>query len=229
MDGIINVNKPKDLTSFKTVDLIRRMLGIKKAGHAGTLDPSATGVLLVCLGRACAASSRLMEGEKTYEADITFGIKTDSGDADGKVLSKTRANVKKEDVEKAVKAFLGETQQVPPMVSALHFKGKRLYELARAGINVKREPRKITVSDIKVTGFSDVEFPKATILVRCSKGTYIRTLCEDIGAKLGLDAHESRLVRLRSGRFDISESKTVDEIGELYRAGRIGEIIINDF
>lgn len=229
MDGIVNINKPAGITSFKVVSFMRNLTKIKKIGHAGTLDPCARGVLLVCLGKACKSSSKLMNMAKVYETDITFGITTDSGDVDGKILSKKPVVLTREDLEKTVKSFIGEIEQVPPMVSAVHHKGRRLYELARKGITVERTPRKVKIHDIKILDFKDDSYPTATMVVSCSKGTYIRTLCEDIGKSLGIGAYESRLIRLKSGKYDISSSKTLDEIENLYNSGRLSEAVINEY
>ncbi len=225
MDGIIVLNKPKGITSFKAIQIIKKAAGIKKIGHAGTLDPSATGVLIVCTGNACKFSSLLMGKEKEYEAEITFGITTDSGDADGKILSSQKASLTRGDIEKTIPALTGEIEQIPPMVSALHHKGERLYDLARRGITVDRPPRKVTVHEIKILSFTDGENPKARIMVRCSKGTYIRTLCEDIGKAIGCGAFESELVRTRVGQYDIKDSVTLEEAEKLSREGRIREVL----
>lgn len=229
MDGLLAVNKPQGLTSFKTVLFIRNLLKIKKAGHAGTLDPMAEGVLLVCLGKKCKNISKLADLDKTYEAEITFGIATDSGDSDGKILSKSPVSLRKENIAEILPAFIGEIMQVPPMVSALHHKGKRLYELARKGIIVDRPPRKIKINSIELLDFKEGEYPTAYIKVSCSKGTYIRSLCEDIGKKLGVPAHESKLTRTKIGNFDLSTCYNLLEIKHLFENGKLGEILINDF
>jgi len=229
MDAVINLDKPAGITSFKAVDIIRKMLGIKKAGHAGTLDPMATGVLIVCLGKACKFSSSLMASDKEYEAEITFGISTDSGDSDGKVTQNSKVSLGEDDVRHAVKSFIGEIEQVPPMVSAIHHKGKRLYELARKGISVERNSRKVKINGMEFLGFTSGDHPKARVLVSCSKGTYIRTLCEDIGKKLGVPAHESYLRRTKSGAFDVRDSRTLEDIRKLYENGRLEEALIHDY
>lgn len=227
MDGIIVLNKPKGITSFKAIQIIKKVSGMKKIGHAGTLDPSATGVLVVCAGTACRFSSLIMGMEKEYEAEITFGITTDSGDGDGKVLTVQKAAVTKNDVESAIPAFTGEIEQVPPMLSALHHKGERLYDLARKGVTVERPARKVVVHEIRLLDFSEGDNPKARLLVRCSKGTYIRTLCEDIGKALGCGAYESALVRTRVGQYDIKDSITLEQAEILSREGRIKEVMRN--
>lgn len=229
MDAILNVDKPSGISSFKVVEIIRKMTKIKKVGHAGTLDPMATGVLLICLGNACKRSSSLMGFDKEYEAEITFGIETDSGDSDGRVISECEADIDENDLREAIGSFVGEIDQIPPMVSALHHKGVRLYELARQGKTVAREPRKITINGIKLLSFKDGKNPKAEILVSCSKGTYIRTLCEDIGKKLGCRAHESRLKRTRVGKFDISSSVTIEDVRKAVDSNSLKEMAINEY
>lgn len=229
MDAVINVDKPSGITSFKVVDKIRKLLKIKRVGHAGTLDPIATGVLIVCLGDACKHSSALMGADKQYEAEITFGISTDSGDVQGKVISEKKAVLNRTDIENVMPYFIGDIEQVPPMVSAIHHKGIRLYELARKGISVQRASRKIKIHNIQLISFEEGDNPKARILVDCSKGTYIRTLCEDIGKALDLHAHESYLRRTKSGKFDVKDSFTLEQIKDLYENGRLEEALCHDY
>ncbi len=224
MDGIINVLKPSGVSSFRVVKMIKRITSSKKVGHCGTLDPMATGVLLICVGKACKSASDHLGSDKEYEADIVFGISTDSGDSDGKVTASMPVSLTGEQVEKAVLSYKGDIEQVPPMVSALHHKGQRLYELARQGKTVERAPRSVKIYDIGLLAYEPSENPKATIRVSCSKGTYIRTLCEDIGKKLGVPAHETRLVRLRSGKYRIENSLKVEDIEKAVKEGRAAEI-----
>ncbi len=226
MDAIIVVNKPKGISSFRVVDRIRKLTKIKKIGHAGTLDPSATGVLIICLDKACKRSDEFMGHDKEYEAEMVFGITTDSGDSDGKILSKKEVKVEKKDLEDTIKRFIGEIEQVPPMVSALHHKGQRLYDLARQGITVDRPARKIRINYIDLLSFEEGPNPRVRIKVGCSKGTYIRTLCEDIGASLGTGAYESQLTRTKSGKFRIEDSHTLEEIENLYNNGTLDSILI---
>ncbi len=226
MDAVIVVNKPKGISSFRVVDRIRKLTKIKKVGHAGTLDPSATGVLIVCLDKACKRSDEFMGHDKEYEAEMVFGITTDSGDSDGNILSKKEVKVEKKELEEAIKRFIGEIEQVPPMVSALHHKGQRLYDLARQGITVDRPPRKVRVNSIELLSFEEGPNPRARIRVDCSKGTYIRTLCEDIGSSLGVGAYESQLIRTKSGAFRIEDSHTLEEIENLYNNGGLDSILI---
>lgn len=226
MDAVIVVNKPKGISSFRVVDRIRKLTKIKKVGHAGTLDPSATGVLIICLDKACKRSDEFMGHDKEYEAEMVFGITTDSGDSDGNILSKKEVKVERKDLEEAIKRFVGEIEQVPPMVSALHHKGKRLYDLARQGITVDRPPRKVRINSIALLSFEDGPNPRARIKVGCSKGTYIRTLCEDIGSSLGVGAYESQLIRTKSGAFRIEDSHTLEEIENLYNNNGLDSILI---
>ena len=226
MDGIIAVDKPKGITSFKAVEFIRRLTGVRRVGHAGTLDPWATGVLLVCVGKACSLVSKLMACDKEYEAQITFGISTDSGDPQGQITGKESVKIEKEKLREVLSSFVGPLLQVPPMVSAVRHKGKHLYELARKGITVEREPRKIMVHSLELLDFEDGDFPTAQIKVACSKGTYIRTLCEDIGKKLGCFAHESQLRRTKVGGVNISSCLSFEDLSTLAEKGRLAEAFL---
>ncbi len=226
MDGIIALDKPKGITSFKAVEFIRRLTGVRRVGHAGTLDPWATGVLLICVGKSCSLVSRLMACDKEYEAQITFGISTDSGDPMGNITGKEPVKLSECELRRALSSFVGSLQQVPPMVSAVRHKGEHLYELARRGITVEREPRKIVVHSLELLSFEDGQFPQARIRVSCSKGTYIRTLCEDIGKKLGCFAHESELRRTKVGGVDISSCLTKEELSLLSEKGRLSEAFL---
>jgi len=212
MDGILVVNKPSGITSHDVVNFIRRRFNIKRVGHAGTLDPMATGVLVVLLGKATKLSNTFTGDDKEYVAKIFFGKKTDTQDSQGRVIEeKNIGSIDIENVKKALDNFKGEIEQVPPMVSAIKHRGKRLYQLARAGKTVNREPRRITISSIEMLDF---RFPELTFKVRCSKGTYVRTLCEDIGKVLGVPSHMSGLIRSASGDFLLEDSKNLDEVHE---------------
>jgi len=197
-NGILVVNKPKGITSHDVVNSVRRVFGIKRVGHAGTLDPAATGVLIILVGSATKLSGQLMTDEKAYRACVRFGIYTDTQDSTGRILRTGEVKFRAEDLESCLLSFLGPGEQIPPMYSALRHKGKRLYKLARRGIEVERKPRRIFIRSIGMTRF---ESPFATIEVTCSKGTYIRQLCADIGERLGCPAHMAELERLRSGAF----------------------------
>ena len=211
-DGILIVNKPKGVTSHDVVDVIRRKFNIKRVGHAGTLDPLATGVLIILLGKATALSESFMSEDKEYIATIHIGKKTDTQDSTGKVIEeKAIDGLDIDSVNKALASFLGETQQIPPMVSAKKYKGKKLYKLARKGITVERKPCNIKISEIELLDF---KLPEITIRVKCSKGTYVRTLCEDIGNRLDYPSHMSALTRSASGRFTLKEALDLDRINE---------------
>jgi len=212
MDGILVVNKPSGITSHDVVDFIRRKFNIKRVGHAGTLDPMATGVLVMLLGKATTLSNTFTNDDKEYIAKIFFGKSTDTQDAQGKVIEeKNIDNLDIEDIKKALENFRGQISQIPPMVSAIKYRGKKLYQLARSGQTIAREPRKINISSIEILDF---KFPELIFKVKCSKGTYVRTLCEDIGKALGVPSHMSSLVRNASGDFLLEDSKNLEEVDE---------------
>ncbi len=211
MNGIINVYKEKGYTSHDVVAKLRGILHMKKIGHTGTLDPDAVGVLPVCVGKGTKVCSLLTDRDKTYEAVVKLGVITDTEDMTGEVLEKRPVTVTEEDIKKILSSFMGEIEQIPPMYSAIKVQGKKLYELAREGKIIERKPRKITIHKIQLlnVNLSEQEF---SIRVTCSKGTYIRTLCQDIGEKLGCGAAMKSLVRTRVGSFSIEDAKTLDEI-----------------
>ncbi|PIP68186.1 MAG: tRNA pseudouridine(55) synthase TruB [Candidatus Omnitrophica bacterium CG_4_9_14_0_2_um_filter_42_8] len=212
MDGILVVNKPSGITSHDVVDFIRRKFNIKRVGHAGTLDPLATGVLVMLLGKATKLSNTFLNDDKEYIAKLYFGKSTDTQDSQGKALEEKNIEpIDIEDIKKTLENFKGEIEQIPPMVSAIKYKGKKLYELARSGKTVAREPRKIKISEIEILDF---KFPEITFKVKCSKGTYVRTLCEDIGRSLGVPSHMSGLVRSASGDFLLENSKNMEDADE---------------
>ncbi|MDD4168950.1 MAG: tRNA pseudouridine(55) synthase TruB [Desulfotomaculaceae bacterium] len=212
---MINVLKPPGMTSHDVINFIRRTLKIKKAGHTGTLDPGAAGVLVVCLGRSTRIARFITDADKEYRAEITFGANTFTGDSFGAVIAKYDASGLTESVVRAVlKSFTGKIEQVPPMVSALKWRGKKLYELARAGQVVERQARVVTINSleyIRGAGWGTTR-PVALLDLTCSKGTYVRTLCADIGNYLGCGAYMSFLVRTRVGAFCISEAYTLEDI-----------------
>jgi len=210
MDGVLVVDKPKGVTSHDIVDLIRKKFHIKKVGHAGTLDPQATGVLVILIGKACKLSAHLTADDKEYETILTLGVATDSEDAQGRVL-KTKAvgKIKPEEIEQAFSQFLGEIKQVPPMFSALKHKGKKLYTLARRGIEIRRKARSICIYSLKLIKYTS---GKIHFFVSCSKGTYVRTLCSDIAKALGYPGHLSKLRRLKSGSFNIKQAVTTEQL-----------------
>ncbi len=206
--GIVNINKPAGMTSHSVVSRVRRILEIKRVGHTGTLDPDAEGVLPICVGKATKLSDYVMGKEKIYRAIVHLGITTNTQDMSGEVLSKTTPSISKQEFEMAISSFIGEIKQIPPMYSAIKVDGKKLYELARKGIEVERKERNVTIYAINI---EDFDGKTATINVHCSKGTYIRTLCHDIGQKLGCGASMGKLIRTKNGRFDISDSVTLEE------------------
>ncbi len=230
MNGFINVLKPPGMTSHDVVNFIRRNLGVKKVGHTGTLDPGAAGVLLICLGSATRLAGFLIEEDKEYRAEITFGITTLSGDAFGEVTSKENASgLSEEEVRLVLPHFHGKIIQVPPMTSAIKLNGKKLYELARAGLEVDRPGRVVYINSLEFVCGSGwgTPHPRALMHLSCSKGFYVRSLCLDIGSRLGCGAHMSFLVRTRVGSYEISDSLTLEEIKALYSKNTLNEKVIN--
>ena len=209
MNGVVVLDKPEGKTSHDMVNFMRRLTGIRRIGHTGTLDPMATGVLPICIGSAAKAADMLMLADKRYTAELTLGITTDTEDISGNVITRENVSVEKHKTEEAVKSFVGESEQIPPMYSAIKQNGKKLYELARQGIEVEREKRKITIFSIDIL---DISENTLKIDVHCSKGTYIRTLCADIGKKLGTGACMTSLRRTASGRFTEKDAFTPDEL-----------------
>ena len=216
MDGIINVYKEKGYTSHDVVAILRGILKTRKIGHTGTLAPDAEGVLPICVGKATKVADAIMGSEKVYEAALRFGCETDTQDASGEVTQTYQYEFCQGDAMGAISSFIGEYEQIPPMYSAVKVGGIKLYELARQGVEVDRKPRRVAIHDIQVLSLHE---SGAVIRVRCSKGTYIRTLCEDIGRRLGYGAHMERLVRLQSGRFAREDSCTLDQIERHMREG----------
>lgn len=226
MDGVLNVFKPAGPTSHDIVAQVRRVFGQKRVGHAGTLDPMATGVLVVCLGKATRIVEYLVLGAKEYRARMVLGVTTDTQDSTGAVIEERDASsVTREALEGAARAFVGEIEQVPPMVSAVKHQGKRLYELARQGKTVERTPRRVSVYSIEVTDFEPGERAEAEMTVRCSSGTYIRTLCADMGERLGCGAHMSMLERTRVGRFAVDDAVTPEELAVAKDEGRLESVL----
>jgi tRNA pseudouridine55 synthase len=215
-DGLVVVDKPAGWTSHDVVGKLRRIYGIRRIGHAGTLDPDATGILLVGVGRVTRLLRFLTESPKVYRGEIGFGVATDTLDAAGTVLERRpMPDITTEDVEQAVTRFIGDIEQIPPMVSALKVGGKRLHELARKGEEVEREARKVHIDSIDVESFSggpEPGFPRAVVTVRCGSGTYIRSLAADIGAALGGIAHLVWLRRLQVGPYGLDAALTVEQI-----------------
>ena len=225
MNGIIVIDKPPKKTSHDMVYFVRRLTGIKKVGHTGTLDPDATGVLPICIGRAPKAADMLTGADKEYETELVLGKTTDTQDASGKVISEQTVNVTEKEILDTVSQFIGEITQIPPMFSAIKQDGKKLYELARQGISVERKARKVTVYGIDVTEI-DLENNTVKLTVRCSKGTYIRTLCEDIGKKLGVGAYMNTLRRTKSAGFGLEQSHTVEELTKMKEENKLNEAVL---
>ena len=225
LDGIIVIDKPKDITSFKVVSIVRRSLGIKKVGHMGTLDPMATGVLPVMLGKATKTLDLIVNHKKKYKASVKFGLETDTQDITGKIAKYYDKKIKCDELEQAVGRFTGEIYQIPPMYSAVKRGGVKLYELARRGECVERDKRKVFVDSIDIIDF-DEQKQEATILVNCSRGTYIRSLCADIGEALGSAGTMTGLRRLESNGFSIDMSLTVEKFLEYIKLGRIDDMIV---
>ncbi len=228
LSGILNINKPKGLTSHDVVDKVRKLSGIRKVGHAGTLDPIATGVLVVCLGKATRLVRFIMDSPKTYRATLRLGISTDTHDAEGQIIREAPVNVTLEEVKEALKSFTGTIEQIPPLYSAIKIRGKRLYELAREGKEVTLLPRQVEIYRIEVLEW---DIPFLTLEVECSPGTYIRALARDLGEKLGCGAHVTELTRLRSGRFTLEDAVTLEEIevGKLKQFLLPPEMAVADF
>lgn len=223
INGVLNVYKEKGYTSHDVVAKLRGILKQKKIGHTGTLDPEARGVLPVCLGRGTKLCGMLTDKRKTYQAVLCLGIETDTQDMTGEVVSRCPVEVTAEEVEDCIRSFAGDQMQVPPMYSALKVGGKKLYELAREGKEIERKPRPVTFYEIKILS---MELPLVTIEVTCSKGTYIRTLCHDIGEKLGCKGCMESLLRTRVDRFFIEDSLKLSRIEELAARGCLEEYIV---
>lgn len=218
MNGIIIIDKPKGKTSHDMVSLMRRLTKIRRIGHTGTLDPMATGVLPICIGCATKAADMLTLSDKCYRAEMILGKTTSTLDAEGEVLEEHEVNVTESEIREAIKNFEGEIEQIPPMYSAIKQNGKKLYELAREGIEVERPSRRVTINSIDIV---EIEAERIVFEVSCSKGTYIRTLCDDIGKKLGTGAYMSALRRIKTGCFSIDEAYTVKELTALAESGEL--------
>jgi tRNA pseudouridine55 synthase len=227
--GIILVDKPEEWTSHDVVNCIRRRFRIRKVGHCGTLDPIATGLLVIVCGRATKLSSRLTTQDKVYAGSLTLGVETHSQDRTGDVTAEhDPSGVTEQAVREVFAKYVGDIEQIPPMVSAIKKDGKALYRLARKGQEVEREPRSITIHSLEITG---IELPHVSFTVHCSKGTYVRTLCADIGQDLGCGAHMRDLRRMASGTFSIENACTMDQIKSwereefLARMTPLGEVL----
>lgn len=223
-DGIINVYKEQGFTSHDVVAKMRGILGQRKIGHTGTLDPAAEGVLPVCVGKGTRLCDMLTDKDKTYRATLLLGTVTDTQDITGTVLKTTDTGaLTEEEVRTVILSFVGDYLQVPPMYSALKVDGKKLYELAREGKEVERKARPVKIHEIVI---ESVELPEVVMSVTCSKGTYIRTLCHDIGEKLAVGGCMKTLLRIQVGRFSMEESRTLSELQKLKDEGRISEAVL---
>lgn len=222
-EGVINVYKERGFTSHDVVARLRGILRMKRIGHTGTLDPDAEGVLPVCLGHATRLCDMLTDETKVYRAVMLLGVETDTQDITGQVVRQFPVQVAEEQVTEVINGFLGGYDQIPPMYSALKVDGKKLYQLARQGRTVERKPRRVTIRSIEV---DRMELPRVTMTVECSKGTYIRTLCHDMGKRLGCGACMEKLLRVRVGRFCLEDALTLGQIEELRDAGELeGRIV----
>lgn len=224
IDGILNIYKEKGFTSHDVVAKLRGIVKQKKIGHTGTLDPEAEGVLPVCLGKATKVCDLLTDRDKTYEAVLLLGRTTDTQDTTGSILEeKETAHLTEKEVRGAIYSFEGEYDQVPPMYSALKVNGRKLYELARAGQEVERKPRRVQILKIEILS---MDLPSVNIRVSCSKGTYIRTLCQDIGDQLGCGGCMDRLLRVQAGPFSLKDSLKLSEVEQIMADGRIEDYLI---
>lgn len=225
LDGVLLLNKPRGVSSNGALQRARRALGAAKAGHTGTLDPMASGLLPVAFGEATKFSQYLLDADKVYLAEVRLGTTTDTGDAEGEITATCDHRPAAEEVRLACEHFVGEIDQVPPMYSAVKRDGKALYEYARAGVEVERQPRRVQIRAIDVV---DIDESRFTIRVRCSKGTYIRSLAEDLGQFLGCGAHLSGLVREGTGPFSLSETVPLDVFESSPQEMRLGWLLSVD-
>lgn len=225
-NGIINVYKEAGFTSFDVVAKMRGILGQRKIGHTGTLDPDATGVLPVVVGNATKLVDMLTDKKKEYVAELKLGVRTDTLDASGKVLETKEVTCNEEQIREAVISFVGDIMQIPPMYSALKVDGQKLCDLARQGKEVERKPRPVTIHEIEILNIDMEGGPTVKIRVLCSKGTYIRTLCDDIGTKLNCGAVMISLIRTMSGAYSLDTAHTLTELQSLKDEGRLDEVII---
>lgn len=224
MNGVIVINKEKNFTSFDVVAVARGILREKKIGHSGTLDPMATGVLPILIGRAAKAQSLLPDTDKEYEAEFQLGMTTDTLDITGKVLSETESDFTREDIEAILPEFRGDIMQVPPMYSAVQKDGMRLYDLARQGIEVERQARPVCIDKLELTAF-DESTQRGKLLISCSKGTYIRVICDDIGKALGCGCVMTALCRTMACGFKLEDAVTLKELERLKNEDRIDEVL----
>ena len=224
INGILNINKEAGYTSHDVVAKLRGITKQKKIGHTGTLDPDAKGVLLICLGKATKVCELLTNKDKVYVTTLLLGKSSDTQDSTGEILSEhPTSHLTEEEVADCIKGFIGESHQIPPMYSALKVNGKKLYELAREGKEIERQPRKIAIEEMNILW---MDLPRVRIEVKCSKGTYIRTLCHDIGHKLGCGGLMEELLRTKVGDYTLEDSITLDEFRELFLNGQTEEVLL---
>ncbi len=224
ISGVINIYKEKGFTSHDVVNIVRKKLGKIKTGHTGTLDPDAMGVLPICVGKATKLSEYIASSIKEYKAIVSLGKTTTTQDGSGEVIAEKQVNCSEDNIKKVVNCFKGEIMQTPPMYSAIKIGGKKLYELAREGKEIERKQRKITIYDIEITRFIDNQ--NFEIKVLCSKGTYIRTLCNDIGEALSCGAYMSYLLRTRTGNFYIDNAIKLDDIDKFLQNNKLNDILL---
>ncbi|MCE1159788.1 MAG: tRNA pseudouridine(55) synthase TruB [Burkholderiales bacterium] len=222
INGVLLLNKPRGMSSTQALGRAKWLIGAEKAGHTGTLDPLADGLLPLCFGHATKLAHDLLDADKTYVAGIVLGKSTSTGDMEGEVIFSSDAVITEQQWHDILPQFLGEIEQVPPMYSALKKDGKPLYELARTGIEVERKARRITIVSLETLSF---EYPNVVLKVRCSKGTYIRTLAEDMGKALGVGAHLSSLKRVGVGELDIANAMTLEELEAVPEEERAGVLL----
>lgn len=222
LDGIIVIDKEPGFTSHDVVAKMRGICGQKKVGHTGTLDPDATGVLPICLGKGTKVSGLLTDSDKEYEAELVLGITTDTLDLSGKILSERKVDFSEDEVKEVIHSFVGEIFQIPPMYSALKVNGQKLCDLARQGIEVERKPRKVSIYAIEILS---MELPRVRMRVSCSKGTYIRTLCQDIGEKLGCGGAMGVLRRVRAAGFTLEHAVTLAQLQNAKDAGHLTDYL----
>lgn len=227
--GLLNIDKPQGITSHDVVAAVRRGTGIKKVGHAGTLDPIATGVLIICVGNATRLSQYVMDHDKVYHATLRLGIDTDTYDVEGTIVQTSENTISQNEVEAILPKFRGDVQQIPPMYSAIKKDGKKLYELAREGKTIEREPRPVTIHELDIMRW---DFPEVDLHVKCTAGTYIRSLAHDIGQETGLGGHLTALRRVSSGDFHVEDAVELDTLKAAFADGtwkhylRPGEIAV---
>jgi tRNA pseudouridine55 synthase len=222
-DGVLLVNKPSGPTSHDIVAKIRKKFKIKKVGHGGTLDPQATGLLVILLGKGTKLSNRMLTSDKTYTGTISLGVATDSQDAQGEIISEADySGVTQESLKAEMQKLVGDIMQTPPMVSAVKIDGVPLYKRARRGETVEREPRLVHIYKFAMTSF---ELPDAEFIVSCTKGTYVRTLCSDIGESLGCGAHLKKLCRTHAGEFELKDASDLDDIMQMDNSDLIDKLL----